>query len=221
MSGSDKEITVYLQSGPPDLELTRKKINELKETKGRKIILSHSHEVLTEHQLLLPNSRHWYGLKSKDFGCPCLDITKDITKKQKIVRNFIKEEFSNAIICKICNKRDAYPQKDCRYKKQFKKMIDVSFVLAPFVYASTKSINNYNPQEIVVDNCLLNTKSLPAKGLLEFQLRNLEILKNQLKVTSNNLTLEEINERPDYESFINSLRKPYDRIINNLSLIHI
>ena len=71
LGNDDKEINVYLLSGQSDLELTIKKINELKETKGRNIVFTPSHEVIDEHQLLVSNSRHWWGLKSKN-GCPCL-----------------------------------------------------------------------------------------------------------------------------------------------------
>ena len=200
----------------PDFELTRKKIIELKETTGRNMVLSPSHEVLTEHELLISNSRHWYGLKSKDFGCPCLDKTKDITEKQKIIQKLIKLKFANDVICKSCNKSDAYPQKDCRYKKQFEKIKEFPFVLAPMGYAPTKYIDTYDPQEIVVDNCLLGTKPLPPKGLLELQLRYLHELSQPYHNFQSTLTLEELNDRKDYNYFLNvTLREQYDKKIIN------
>jgi len=50
LDNDNKEINVYLRTGPPGSGKTKSKVNELKKTKTRKIILGPSHDYLSEQE---------------------------------------------------------------------------------------------------------------------------------------------------------------------------
>lgn len=220
LGSEDKEINVYLRSGPPGSGKTSSKVNELKKTKGRKIILGPSHDYLSEQEVWIPNSKHWWGLAS-EYGCPCLQESEDSEipekeVKRKLIQKLVNLKFTYDYVCSACLDINAFPQKECPYKKQFENLRSFPFVLAPIAYAFTKRISEYDPQEIVVDDCVLNEKIHPPKDLLEFQLQNLHNLTNRYQKIDSKLTLQGLNNRPDYDGFIKKLETAYKKNINKL-----
>jgi len=220
LGSNDREINVYLRSGPPGTCKTSEKVNELKKTKFRKIILGPGHDYLSEQEAWIPNSKHWWGLASK-YGCPCLRETEDSKipekeAKRKLIQRFVNLKFTYDHVCSTCKDIEAYSQENCPYKKQFNNIKSFPFVLAPIAYAFTKRIEDYDPQEIVVDDCILNAKLLPKKSYLELQLQRLMNFTDTHSFIDSKLTLEKLNNNPDYNNIIRKLKGAYKKNIKKL-----
>jgi hypothetical protein len=164
-----KSIRVSLRSGPPGSGKTSTNSKEWQKLPGKKILLSHSHNYLSEQERLRRQSgidvRHLWGLK---WRCPCL--------KEEYFNNMISElvrlKLSPRFVCSICKTVNAYPQELCPYKEQFIDMPNT--VLAPIEYVFTNLLKNYKPDFITVDDCTLKMVEHPTKDKLEFFLRQLQ-----------------------------------------------
>jgi hypothetical protein len=212
LSNNDKEIDAYIRKGPPGTEKTKSKVDELKKTKGRNIILGPSHDYLSEQESHIPNSNHWWGLASEN-GCPLL---VQINEEAKLVQRLVRLKFTYDHVCSACSDINAFPQKECPYKKQFENLKSFRFVLAPIAYAYTKRIGDYEPDEIVVDDCSREVREHPTKDVLEAQLQRLTDLTNQYVKLDSKITLRELNKRPDYDKFMKKLEWAYKKNINKL-----
>ncbi len=133
-----------------------------------------------------------------------------------MIQRLVNLEFSYDYICTACKEINAYPQNECPYKKQFENLKSFPFVLAHSAYAFTKRIAEYDPQHIVVDDCLMYIKVHPTKDELETQLQFLTNLTNRYQKINSKITLLELNQRPDYVKFMNKLKFAHKKYINEI-----
>ena len=167
--------------------------------------------------------RQWYGLRSKN-GCPGLRehrYPQILRKHRIIIERFVYLRVPNKFFCMACKKLEMFPQKYCPYKLQFKNMENVLAVLAPITYGRTNKIKEFDPEEIIICNCVKDVFTHPEKEDLKKQLQNLYDLTNrylndQFK-NGMNITLEEFNRKPDYDDLVNKLRWAFDRNVKRLS----
>jgi hypothetical protein len=159
----NRSIRVSIRSGAPGTGKTSTLFKKWIELNGyRKLYLSYSHEFLEEQYNRLKGKtsvRHWKGLQ---IMCPCLRKDEIGNPKNPIIAKLVELKIPYDHICAVCKNIDAYPQKDCPYRRQFKKIKSISIVLAPVDYAFTKRIAEYQPHYIALDDCLTRINVHPT-----------------------------------------------------------
>ncbi len=165
--------------------------------------------------------RHWWGLKSEN-GCPCLrgnEYPQILRKHRMIIERLVRfEKLSNKFFCMTCKSLEMFPQEDCPYQNQFENLKDVQVILAPMAYGRTKKIGEFNPDEIVIVNCILDINEHPKRGLIELQLQRLIDLDDVSDVgrIDRRMTLKELNNHPAYEYLIKRLGWIYEKNIKKI-----
>jgi len=131
------------------------------------------------------------------------------------------------ILCSVCQNLKAYPN-NCPYKLQFKDMPKTVFL--PIEYAGSKVLEDYRPQIIAVDDCLLRKKEHPTRAKLDFYVKyfsnnkyNLEdlckmehstfedVLTNEIKLSDDEITrwvVEHIKTNPENKLVISRITEP-------------
>ena len=221
MSGSDKEITVYLQSGPPGTGKTHELLHvDWKKFKGRCLYFTHSHATCTEKCIELggePYVRHIFGLASR---CPCLQKNyKKRTSKEQIIADLVSLKFSNRVVCTTCKKIKAYsPQDECPYKKQFVGIKNFHIVVTVIHCAYSKNLfDKYEPDYVAMDSCSDFINDRPWLINLNYQLDHLAFL---AKIKLGDLTedpIEALSKRKDFDSVMLKFEKAFGRRIIKLA----
>jgi|GEM_PF-6460213 len=188
----------------------------------KKMYMSHSHTFLKHQADRVPRSRHIYGL---EWICPCL--VENSQFYNPIIVRLKNLKFPNKLLCSVCKELNAYPS-DCPYKLQFKRMPNAVFL--PIEYAGSKVLEEYRPQIIAVDDCLLRKKEHPTRAKLDFYIKyfsnnkyNLEdlcnmdysafedVLTNLIKLSDDEITkwvVEQIKTNPEDKSVISRITEP-------------
>jgi hypothetical protein len=168
---SKRSIRVEIRSGASGTAKTYTLFQEWRSLNNcRKLYLSHSHEFLEEQYNRLKGKtsvRHW---KDLHIMCPCLQKDELGNPENPIIAKLVDLKIPYDHICAVCKDINAYPQKDCPYRRQFNKIKSVSIVLAPIEYAFTKRIAEYKPHIIAVDDCLLRKRVHPTLNQLKYLL---------------------------------------------------
>ena len=169
LGSNDREIDINLRSGPPGTGKTSTIMQRLEKNSSEKIIyFSYSHGLLEEqyYRLIGKNSstRHWKGLQ---IMCPCLKRDQYGFPLVPLIAKLVELKIPNSQICSVCEKGNLNPQKECRYKEQFKNLVNVRNILAPIDYVFTKYLKEFNPDVIIVDDCLRKIRKHPKHKKLE------------------------------------------------------
>jgi len=132
---------------------------------GSKIwICSHSHKFLEELNEELHRARHIRGLSHL---CPRL---KDKPHYNVKIDKIHKLGLPNKVVCSMCKKIGGYPIKECPYNKQFN-YEGRKIILSPIEYAFTNYIKEFEPDIIVVDDCMKRIQKGTTKQQLEEKLK--------------------------------------------------
>ena len=215
----ERNIRVGIRGGPPGTGKTWELFkNWNKKSDERKLYLSHSHSFLSEQTLRVKGKvRHLFGLK---LICPCLQNGEH---KNSLIINLVDLKFQNRYICTICKEIKAYPQKECRYKQQFKNLKKFPIIVAPIEYAMyTSTLDDYQPQYIAVDDCLTRIKIHPSSYELVYALANFSELthhpmNNVFDVVKSQDVLRRLISRPDYEKLMEEFNEVYIRNVKLLA----
>jgi hypothetical protein len=199
-------IRVSLRSGAPGAGKTWKLSQDWEHLPGKKLLLSHSHNYLSEQGRRWSERmsvRHLWGLR---WICPCITTREH---HNKVIEKLVDLKLSHKHICGTCKTIKAYPQKDCPYKNQFKDLPNV--VIAPIEYAFTNFLESYKPDFIAVDDCTLKMRLHPKKQTLENYLQHLQHIYYENVKKHGVANLRELFTLPerDYQSFMKKMRRAH------------
>lgn len=160
-----RHIRVSVRFAPPGVGKTRSLMKDWAEWGDfRKLFLSHSHELLSEQYRRMKDViavRHLYGLSRI---CPCI-VDEESKDFNEVIATLAELGLTNKYICNACKTLDAYPQEQCPYHLQFKNLPNTIF--APIEYVFTNLIDDYKPNFIAVDDCLLRIRKHHTLQTLE------------------------------------------------------
>lgn len=212
-----KSISVKLRSGAPGRGKTHELLhNNWKHFKGRCLYFTHSHQTCEEKYYELggkPYVRHIKGLKS---CCPCWKKKfEERSPKEQIIANLVEYNFSNKIICGTCKRIRAYPQRKCRYKKQFVGIKNCHIVVTVIQCAYGPNLfNKFEPDYVAMDDCLdlIN----PQQWKDDIYLQYIRLL-NRAKIRFDKYTqLEKISEK-NFSKIVPKLEKAFRQNITKLT----
>jgi hypothetical protein len=202
-------IRVGVRGGAPGVGKSRALFREWQHLDDcRKLYLSHSHQFLREQAERLSEKTSVRHLFSLERICPCL---RDDEYKNDVIGKLVEFKFTHGYVCAVCKLIGAYPQRDCPYKQQFKRIKSVPVVVAPIEYVFTKLLDDYKPQCIAVDDCLLRKRLHPPRQNLELLLHYLQRVGSPEGHTITRL--DELFSRDDYYTFMEKLYETHRKIV--------
>ena len=217
MIEQSKSISVKLRSGPPGRGKTHELLhNNWKIVNGRCLYFSHSHKTCEEKFYELggePYIRHIKGLKS---CCPCWKKKiEERSPKEQIIANLVEYKFSNKIVCGTCKRIRAYPQRKCRYKKQFVGIKNCHIVVTVIQCAYGPNLfSKFEPDYVAMDDSLdlIN----PQQWKDDIYLQYIRLLK-RAKIRFDKYTeLEQISEKT-FSRIMPKLEKAFRQNITKLT----
>jgi hypothetical protein len=199
-----RSIRLSLRSGPPGVGKTFKLSKDWERFPGKKLLLSHSHEYLTEQEKRWSERmevRQLWGLR---WICPCVTTEEYYNE---VIAKLVELKLPHSYVCGTCNLLKAYPQNSCPYQQQSKNLPNV--VIAPIEYVFTNLLDEYKPDFIAVDDCTLKMRKHPTRQTLEHFLQHLQHMyygaEHVRKHGVANLReLFSLNEK-DYQSFMKKM----------------
>ena len=217
MIEQQRDISTKLRGGAPGWGKTYDLLhNNWKHFKGRCLYFTHSHQTCAEKYHKLggePYVRHIKGLKK---CCPCYTKRmEERSPKEQIIADLVEHKFSNKVICHTCGKIRAYPQRKCRYRKQFKGIKNCHIVVTVIQCAYGPNLfSKFEPDYVAMDDCLdlIN----PQQWKDDIYLQYIRLL-NRAKIKFDKYTeLEQISEKT-FSRIMPKLEKAFRQNITKLT----